>query len=249
MPGRHRREGIWRLSRADVVRLVDHDEDRIAFLAPPPQITEHRRGDEGLLLAARQRAQVDDDTADARIVNRVEDRTGLAGSPHRVAVHAEVLDAQAEPYRLRKIVSGQRLYRGRVLAGEHRRQRGVFFPVGDRVQPEGGRLGRRLDVGRVQPEPSLAVGAGGVDRDSARRLTVAPGQRRVRARAHLAQARKVRVRVEDHHAQVRLGQEPFEDHAERVRLARSGLAAQERVPVETRGVRHAGHPGGKRQLA
>jgi hypothetical protein len=103
------------------VRLVDHDEDRIAFLAPPPQVTEHRRGDEGLLLSAGQRAQVDDNTADALIVKRVEDGTRLAGSPHRVPVHAEVLDAQAEPCRLRKVALGQLLHSERVLGGEQPR--------------------------------------------------------------------------------------------------------------------------------
>jgi hypothetical protein len=45
---------------------------------------------------AGERAQADDDTAGARIVDRVEDRTGLAGRSHCVAVDAHVADTQAE---------------------------------------------------------------------------------------------------------------------------------------------------------
>ncbi len=62
---RHRDQRIGRLGRADIMSLVNHNQDRAALLAPTPQVAEHRRGDQGLLLARGQRAQVNDNTADA----------------------------------------------------------------------------------------------------------------------------------------------------------------------------------------
>ncbi len=111
--------GIRRLGGADIVRFVDHDQYRAALLAPSPQVTQHRSGDKCLLLARRQGAKVNDDTADARIADRVQDRTRLAGRPDREAIDAQAADAQAEAARLGMAVAGQRLERGRVLAREH----------------------------------------------------------------------------------------------------------------------------------
>jgi len=73
------------------VGLVDHDQDRAAFGAPAPQIAQHHGGHQGLLAAGGQRAEVDDDAADALVVNGVEDRAGLTARPYRIAVDAPIL--------------------------------------------------------------------------------------------------------------------------------------------------------------
>ncbi len=49
--------------RADVVRLVDHDQDRLTRGAAPPERGQHRLGRHGLLGPARERAEVRDDAA------------------------------------------------------------------------------------------------------------------------------------------------------------------------------------------
>ena len=229
--------------------LIDHDKNRAAVLTPVPQIAEHRRGDQGLLLTGGQRAQVDDDTADRIIMDRVEDRTRLAGGPDRVAVHAQVADPQPEAPSLAPVTAGQRLQRDRVRVREQGGQRGVFLPVGDRIQAERSRLDRRVDLGRVDPQPALSRRSRGIDRDPPGRVGVTSRLRRVGIRAHLAQAHEIGVRIEDDQAQVRLAQQPLEDHAERVGLPRPGLTAEEGVPVEAPGVGQTGHAGGQGELA
>jgi hypothetical protein len=192
-----RGELVGRVGGTDVVRLVDHDQDRLALVPPPPQVAQHRRGDQGLLLAGRQRAQVDDDAAGALVVHRVQDRAGLAGRPHREAVHAEVADAQGEAALRRSLTVRERLERGSVLALEQSGQDGVFLAIRDRVQPEHTRLRRRIDLGRVDAQPPLPRGTGRKDGDSLGRLPVAFSQRRIGAAPYRSQAHEVRVRIED----------------------------------------------------
>ena len=109
-------------------------------------------------------------------MNGVENRARLAARPHCVAVDTQVRQAQAEAACLRVIASFQCLDGGSVLAGQKGGQGGVLVAVGDRVQAQRCCLRRRRDVGGVQPQPPLAVRMGGVDRDRACRLLVAPGQ-------------------------------------------------------------------------
>jgi hypothetical protein len=156
-----RDELVRRVGRAHVVRLVDHDQDRPALVPPSPQVTQHRRGHHGLFLAGRQRAQVDDDTPGVLIVDRVQDRAGLAGCPYRVPVDAQIAKTQRQPARLGTVAVRQRLYRGPDRAArEQSGQRRVFLAVRDRVQAEQSRLRRRIHLGRVQaqPSPSRRVG-------------------------------------------------------------------------------------------
>ena len=148
-----------------------------------------------------------------------------------------------------QVASVQCLDGGSVLAGQEGDQGGVLVAVGDRVQAQRCRLGGGRDLGRVQPQPPVAVRMGGVDRDPGCLLLVTPGQHRVGIRAQLAQADEVGVRIEHDHPQVRLDQQPLQDDAERVGLARSRLAAQEGVPAEAPGVGQARHPGGQGQVA
>jgi hypothetical protein len=77
------------------------------------------------------------------------------------------------------------------LSAEQRGQRGIFLAVGDGVQPEQRGLCRRIDLRRVQPQPSSARSLGGIDGHSARCLLVALGQRRVGVGPDLAQAHEV----------------------------------------------------------
>ena len=74
---------------------------------------------------------------------------------------------------------------------EHLSQRRVLLTVLDRVQAEQGGLRGRIDLGRVQPKPSLSRGVGGIDRDGPRHLFIALGQHRVGAAAHFSQAHEV----------------------------------------------------------
>jgi hypothetical protein len=133
------------------VGLVDHDQDGAAFGAVAPQVAQHDRGDQGLLVAGGQRAEVNDDAADAFVVNGVENRARLAARPYRVAVDTKVRQAQAEAACLRVIASVQCLDGGGVLAGQEGGQGRVLVAVGDRVQAQRCRLGGGRDLGRVQP--------------------------------------------------------------------------------------------------
>ena len=68
--------------------------------------------------------------------------------------------------------------------------------------------------------------------ESRRRFAVPVGDGRVRSLPDLAQTDEVGVGIEHDDSQVRVEDQALEDGAEGVRLAGSGLAAEERVPVE-----------------
>jgi hypothetical protein len=61
--GRECRHLVGRLAWADVMRLVDHDQDRLALGPPPPQCCEHALSRERLLAGCLQRSEVDDEPA------------------------------------------------------------------------------------------------------------------------------------------------------------------------------------------
>src|SRR3712207_5370459 len=58
----------------------------------------------------------------------------------------------------------------------------------------------------------------------------------------MIQAHEIRIGVEDDDLEVRLQQEAFEYHTQGKRLARTGLAAQEGMPVETLRPQRRAHP-------
>src|SRR5829696_4890007 len=60
VPGHGGLEVVSRLLRADVVRFVSYDQDRLTLVAVPPQASEHRHRDDGLLLRRRERTRVYD---------------------------------------------------------------------------------------------------------------------------------------------------------------------------------------------
>ncbi len=97
-------------------------------------------------------------------MDRVEDRTLLAGRPHCKAPDVQIADAQAEATLFRAVALGQPPEPGWIPACEHLSQRRVLLTVRYRVQAEQGGLRRRVDLGRVQPKPSLSRGVGGIDR-------------------------------------------------------------------------------------
>ena len=55
------RDGAFGDRRADVVRLVDHDEGGTALGALSPQLGEHAGRHDGLLVPRPERAEVDDE--------------------------------------------------------------------------------------------------------------------------------------------------------------------------------------------
>ena len=99
--GRDRGQRVLRSRRAHVVRLVDHDQDRLALLATLPQAAQDRAGRERLLLARPQRPEVHDDAARSGVVDHVEQRARLAGRPEPQLIDAEVAHAQPQPLRIR----------------------------------------------------------------------------------------------------------------------------------------------------
>ena len=85
------RDGIVWLLGAHVMRLVDHDQHGLAVGAPPPECFEHRLRGDRLLLAGRQRAEVDDETARVAALDVVDERPRPAARPQLPVRNAEVL--------------------------------------------------------------------------------------------------------------------------------------------------------------
>jgi hypothetical protein len=66
------RQRVLRAFGADVVRLVDHDQHRVAVGPPLPQPAEHRRRRERLLLTSGERAEVDHEEPHGRVDDRIQ---------------------------------------------------------------------------------------------------------------------------------------------------------------------------------
>ena len=124
-------------------------------------------------------------------MHRVQDRTGLAGRPHCKAVNAQIADTQAEAARLGTIAARECRKSRRARAREQIGQRGVLLAVRYRVQAEYGCLRHRIDLGRVQTQPSPAGGVGRIDCHPACSFLVALGQGRIGAPLHVPQAHEV----------------------------------------------------------
>ena len=141
--------------RADVVGLVDHDQYRAALLPPPPQVAQDRCGDGRLLLARWQRAQVNDDTANAR--------SWIASSTEPASPGAHTVKRSMSRLlmrRPRRRTSGRSLPRARPASASTRSRaarpapRTLHGPLSGRGGAGG--LRSRIDLGRVQPQPSLS---------------------------------------------------------------------------------------------
>jgi hypothetical protein len=107
----------------------------------------------------------------------------------------------------------------------------VLVAVGDRVEPQHGRLRRQRHVEESRARHGIATRSQHPDVALGQGL----GGRPARTLIELAEPDEVGVRIEDHHRQRRVGDELLEHHAERVGLARTTLTAPERVPVEALG--------------
>ena len=122
-------------------------------------------------------------------MDRVQDRTGLAGRPHGEAVDAQIADTQAQAARLGTVAARECRKSRRARAREQIGQRGVLLAVRYRVQAEYSCLRHRIDRGRVQTQPSLAGGVGGIDCHALEpRLHLRPGGR---ANQYIAERRRV----------------------------------------------------------
>ncbi len=82
--------GILGVRRADVVRLVDHDQHRPALLASPPELGEHGGGGERLLLPRLERAEVDDEAAHVVPCELRQDRVAGGACPDPPAMDTKV---------------------------------------------------------------------------------------------------------------------------------------------------------------
>jgi hypothetical protein len=228
-----RGELVGRVGGADVVRLVDHDQDRFALVP-----SRHRSPSTAAAIrdcssraGSEPRSMTTQRVPSSCTVSRTEQ---VSPGAHTVKRSTPRLRRR----RARGRVSGPALpgsASSAELSGCASNPASVAYfsrsAIG--VQPEHGRLRRRIDLGRVDSQPPVPRGIGRKDGDAV---------------PYRSQAHEVRVRIEDDQAQVRLGQQTLEDHSERVGLARPRLTAQERVPVEAVGVRQAGHVGDRRQF-
>ena len=228
--------------RADVVRLVDHDEHGLASVRRHRAFEHGLRGD-GLLLARRQRAEIDDETARVASLDVVDERP-LPPRAHSCRRRTPRFSA-LKPKRPRV-----RLFRRRQLF------------EGDASAPSSSstsRTPRDRPPGRAASAAARALGSSWPRRS----VKTVPGtphetpfaRRRSRQRAarrrcpRLAEPDVVGVRVEDDKAKVRLDEQPLQHEPERIRLAGARLAAQKRVTVEPAGVERRRHAGRKQQLA
>ena len=239
------------LRGTDVVRLVDDDQHGLARLAPAPQLVEDGGRGQRLLLARRERSEVDDHAALGRVGERVQHRAAGLPGPHVEAARCAGCGPAAPaaaPRAARSPPAPPTV--GGSPDGEQGDELGVLLAVARSGRGAAARPARRDRARR-------AAGAARCSRspraecadDAAGRLPVALGHPRVGAGAGRVQVREVGVRVEHDHPQARLHQQPLEHDAERVRLARAGLPAQERVAVEAPRVDGRGHAGDERELA
>ena len=153
--------------RADVVRLVDDDQHRLALAraaatarrAPPPATS-------ACSSRVAQRAEVDDDAARAGIAasaSSIEPGSSRAQTPK--LVDAEVAGPRARSRRALGRRRAVALSASAAALGEQRGELGVLLAVGDRVEPQQRRLRGRLELAQPQPQPLAPLGA----RPSARR--------------------------------------------------------------------------------
>jgi hypothetical protein len=247
--GGERGQRVARHGRAHVVRLVEHSQNRPALQPAVPQASQHGLGDQRLLVARGQRAEVHHQAAHVGVVERAEHRAGVLARPDPPVLDAEVAHAQVQTARLGTVDAGELGEALRPFLSEGRGEFGVLLAVGDRVEPQQRPLGRWIELGEPQSQSRVAGGGRRPHGDPASQRLPSLRGRRVGAVAHLGQAREVRVGVEDHDAQVRLEQHLLEHQPERVALSRPGLAAQERVAVEPAGVQAERRVVDERQVA
>ncbi len=244
--GRQGRDRVGRVGGADVVGLVDHDRHRLPRGAAPPEPVEHVAGDRGLLLARRQRSEVDHGAARAvGVLQAGRQRVPLRAGPDAPSVDAQVVAAQLERLGLD---TRQVREAADPLVLDQGRQLGVLLAIGQRVEAQQGGLLRRAQLAEADPDGVGAVGAA-PDRDRLRHRAEALGRLGVGAGPGLGQADVVGVRVQHHDAQARLHQEALEQDAERVGLAGARLPAQERVAAEAGRVEGERDAAGERELA
>ena len=130
-------------------------------------------------------------------------------------------------------------------AFHEREQLGVLLAVGDRVQPQGGRLQRRVELREAKSE----IHPRAPDDDRVAQRGEALDVRLAGVRPQLVQPHEVGVRVEHDDSQAGLEQQPLEHDAERVRLPGPRLPAQERVPAEPARVERDGDARCEKELA
>ena len=235
-----------RAAPADVVRLVDHDQHRPALVAPPPQLAEHGRGDERLLLPRRERAEVDHEAA--RVVRcepgRIELRSAPAQMPQRCTprFRARPIRSPAGLALALELLSRSRVTGSPLSASATSSAYSSRSATGSRrsmppAWPARAPLKQRA---RAPHRPAHGQRAGRLARSAPLRL--------VRVRTQLTEPHEVGVRVEHDELQVGLEQQLLEHDAEGVRLAGARLAAEKRVPAEATGVERERHARREQQL-
>ena len=240
---------------ADVVRLVDHDQHRLARRATAPERREERLGRDRLLLAGLERAEVRDHAPRAAGLHELLERPAVGARPHLPPVDAEVPCPKGE--RAEGAVGLEQRLDGRrhrchalvVSALDGIEQRTVLLSVVDGVESQHSSPLHRVEVAEADVQAALQVGARPADVDRARGRAVPGADVVAGVVAQLVQPHEVRVRVQHDDTERRLGEEPLQDRAEGVRLARTRLAAEEGVAVERTGVEGERHPVGVCQRA
>lgn len=220
------------MRRAQVVRLVDDDQQRAPLLSPRPQMFEHGESRDLRLRSVLEAPEVEHGRARS-LVDDVDDRCRPA-RPQLPLEDLEVLHPIRQPD-AGGVRRGPQV-REHVLRIEalglllHVDQGVVLLGVCDGVHPQHGRLrgGDQIDEAHMEPVAVACTGAEHPDVSfrKPRRVGVARGE------ASLAQPGEVAVRVEDEHRQLGLQQQLLQDHPEGVGLAAAALPHPEGVPVE-----------------
>ena len=165
--GGQRRERVLGPGGADVVRLVDHDQHRLAPRAQVPQALEHRFGHERLLLdvsrASRDRRPARAPTGSSS-ASSVEPGSSRAHTPQRV--HAEVARALGECRGLGAVDPEELLDRIGARVVEHRREFAVLVAVANGVEPQRCGPTGRAELAEAQAQAVGAARPGAVDDDT-----------------------------------------------------------------------------------
>ena len=205
--GRALRQLAVGLGGADVVRLVDHDEHRLAALALAPQRVEHG-GRERLLLARGQRAEIDHEAARVALDDVLGDRVR---PPRDQIVH---LSAPRFLIRIASCSSSSLPS----APGASRSTSAISEPYSSRSATGSSRSIAAWVAASSSARCSARPLAGAPHDDPRRELGVPGRLRRIGVVAGLPQPHEVRVRVEDDDAQAGRVEQPLQHGAERVGL-------------------------------
>lgn len=225
-----------RVRRAQVVSLIDDDQDGSTLLTMRPEVLEHGEGGDFRLRGVFESAEIEHGRPRA-LFDHVDDRSCTA-RPQCPLQHLQVLHPVRQPHPCG--VSRCAQPREHVPSVEGTGvsllvQKGVvLLRIRDRVHLQNGRFRRRreIDVAHVQTLALTRAGAEDADVEFRHAVRIHHARRGTRLR----QACEVAVRVEDEHRQLGVQQELLEHDTERIGLAAAALPDPEGVPVEASGI-------------